>query len=132
MAKQTIGNTPGSGDDLRTGWTKANANFGELYGKHEVVAASADRVASAGDVIAADTSAGAWTLTLPAEGGSISVSDPTGDWERNPLTVAGNGATIDGAATMNTAEYYGFAITFQRAASDDAWRYQLAYQYGAE
>lgn len=41
-----------------------------------------------GDRILADTSAGAWTLTLPAYG-EVFIQDVLGTWEDNNLTVAG-------------------------------------------
>lgn len=84
---------------------------------------------AAGQTIGADTSGGSFTLTLPAQGGILTVFDPTGDWEAHPLTIAGNGATIDGAATFS-ANAAGYALTFYRAAADAAWRYTIHYSFG--
>jgi hypothetical protein len=54
-------------------------------------------VAAAGDRILADTSAGAWTLTLPptpTTGMEVQVIDARATWHTNALTIARNGATI--------------------------------------
>jgi hypothetical protein len=54
-------------------------------------------VAAAGDRFLADTSAGAWTLTLPAgpsAGVEVQALDARATWHTNALTIARNGATI--------------------------------------
>jgi len=54
--------------------------------------------AVSGDRILADTSGGAWTLTLPAtpsSGDIVSLADAA-SWSTNNLTVARNGSTIEG------------------------------------
>ncbi|MFG6591290.1 hypothetical protein [Sulfitobacter sp. 1A12157] len=60
--------------------------------------------AIAGDRIIADTSAGAFTVTLPASpnaGDDVWFSDAGLNWfTNNNLTVDGNGSDIDGAATF--------------------------------
>lgn len=51
---------------------------------------------------AVDTSAGAFTLTLPASppaGTILQFQDYTGTWARNALTIARNGSTIAGNAS---------------------------------
>jgi len=56
--------------------------------------------AKAGETVHADTSGGAFTVTLPAspvEGDRVSFVDED-DWSTNNLTVARNGNTIDGDA----------------------------------
>lgn len=56
--------------------------------------------AAAGDRILTDTSAGSFTITLPASptaGQTVIVYDIT-NWETNNLTVARNGSTIEGSA----------------------------------
>jgi hypothetical protein len=57
--------------------------------------------AISGDRVAADTSGGSWTLTLPAspaEGDVVWIEDPNGGWLTNKLTVARTGNNIDGEA----------------------------------
>jgi hypothetical protein len=54
------------------------------------------------DGVLADTSSGAFTVTLPAApavGDTVIVADPTGDWGTNNLTVGRNGSTIAGFAS---------------------------------
>ena len=61
---------------------------------------TANYTAAAGDRILTDTSAGSFTITLPATpttGQTVIVYDIT-DWETNNLTVARNGSTIEGVA----------------------------------
>lgn len=52
--------------------------------------------------VLADTSGGAFTITLPATptiGFQVVVSDPTGHWLTNNLTIGRNGSTIANSAT---------------------------------
>lgn len=54
-------------------------------------------VAAAGDRVLADTSASAWTLTLPptpAAGAEVQVIDARATWHTNALTIGRNGQTI--------------------------------------
>jgi hypothetical protein len=51
--------------------------------------------------VLADTSGGAFTVTLPASpntGAQVVVADPTSNWGTNNLTIGRNGSTISGAA----------------------------------
>jgi hypothetical protein len=57
--------------------------------------------ASAGEYIAANTSSGAWTLSLPASpstGDAINIIDAANYWATNNLTVSPNGSTIQGVS----------------------------------
>jgi hypothetical protein len=61
---------------------------------------TANYTSVAGDRILTDTSAGSFTITLPATpsaGQTVIVYDIT-NWETNNLTVARNGSTIEGSA----------------------------------
>ncbi len=74
-------------DYAKSGWTTKTAAY---------TAASRDR-------LLADTSAGAFTITLPpapASGDEVWFADPGSNWATNNLTVDGNGKNIDGAATF--------------------------------
>lgn len=108
------------------------ANPGDLGldGLLAVTRAVSPYVAASGDTVAADTSAGSFTLTLPADGGIVVVIDKAGSWGERPLLIDGNGATIDGQAIFS-ADASGFSLTFSRAPGDGAWRYALNYQHGA-
>lgn len=62
---------------------------------------STSYTAANNDGVLADTSGGAFTVTLPASpsvGAVVIVADPTGDWGTNNLTVGRNGSTIGGLA----------------------------------
>jgi hypothetical protein len=88
---------------------------------------TANHTATSFSFLALDTSAGAFTLTLPAGGGTVTLRDPNGSWEANPPTIAGNGRTIDGAATL-LADLAGYEVTFTSVSG--VWRYSLKYLYG--
>jgi len=68
--------------------------------------------ASAGDGIIADSSGGAFTITLPATpsaGDVVSIVDGAA-WATNNVTVARNGSTIEGAAENLTLDVSGLAL----------------------
>jgi hypothetical protein len=76
---------------------------------------TANYTAAAGDNILANTSAGAWTLTLPVTpttGVTVQVMDSIGTFGVYPLTVARNGSTIMSAAENMTLDVNGAATTF--------------------
>lgn len=78
---QTTAATGGGGASL---WVKKTANY----------------TAVSGDKVLADTSAGTFTITLPASpvlGDNVIVAD-AGSWQTANLTVARNASTIEGAA----------------------------------
>jgi len=69
--------------------------------------------ANVGDSILANTSAGTWTLTLPASpatGDEVNVGDPF-DWTVNNLTIGRNGETIAGLAEDLTCDVVGPIVT---------------------
>ena len=66
------------------------------------------------DAIIADTSGGAWTLTLPASpniGDLVRVTDGA-DWATTNLTVARNGSTVEGDAADMTMNIGGVSVDF--------------------
>lgn len=78
-------------------------------------AKTANYTAVSGDNILANTSAGSWTLTLPATpttGSAVQVMDSIGTFGVYPLTVARNGSTIMSAAENMTLDVNGAATTF--------------------
>ena len=80
----------------------------------EYVAKTTTYTASANEGIIANTSGGAWTLTLPASpstGDKVFVADG-GDWSTNNLTVARNGSTIEGSAADFIMNYGGVNVGF--------------------
>ena len=63
--------------------------------------------------VLADTSGGAFTVTLPvtpSTGDQVVVADPTGDWGTNNLTVARNGSTIADVAQDLVCDIAGAAV----------------------
>lgn len=87
----------------------AGAGGGITYTRHTTT-----HTASANEGIIADTTSGGWTLTLPASpsvGDVVEVVDG-GDWSASNLTVARNGATIEGDAENMMMDLGGVAVTF--------------------
>ena len=73
--------------------------------------------ASAGEGVFANTSGGAWTLTLPASpsiGDEVSVVDYAGTFDTNNLTIGRNSKNIQGSAADLTVatERAGFTLVF--------------------
>jgi hypothetical protein len=78
-------------------------------------AKTANYTAVSGDNILANTSAGSWTLTLPATpatGATVQVMDSIGTFGVYPLTVARNGSTVMSAAEDMILAVNGAATTF--------------------
>ena len=79
------------------GWTLKGASF----------------TAVAGGRILADTSGGAWTLTLPASphaGDSVAILDRKKSWADHNLTIARNGHNIESSASDLTANSAGASL----------------------
>ena len=89
---------------------------------------SAATTAAPNERIAADTSAGSFTITLPIEGGTVTISDAAGTWGDHALTIDGNSRTIDGNPTFS-ADASGFQLVFTSVGA--AWRYTLTFLRGA-
>ena len=75
---------------------------------------TANYTASSREGIIADTSGGAWTLTLPASpstGDFVVVADGA-DWSTTNLTIGRNGSTIEGDAENMTMDIGNVSATF--------------------
>jgi len=75
---------------------------------------TANVTVSAGDRVLANTSGGAFTATLPSSpttGDEVWFADIGSNWATNNLTVDGDGANVDGAATFTADTNEGSFIT---------------------
>ena len=84
-----------------------------LRGQHEYISEAYSAVP--GDIIFADTSVSAYTVTLPAtppDYTQIKITDAEGTFYFNNLTVARNGSTIEGTASDFTLSKTGVETTF--------------------
>jgi len=104
---------PGTSGNLLTSngttWTSAVPAPGGI--EYEVK--TANYTAADKEGILADTSGGAFTVTLPATpatGAQVIVADPTGDWGTNNLTIDRNGKTISGAAEDLVCDISGVSV----------------------
>jgi hypothetical protein len=115
--------TPGTGITITNG---AGTVTISAQGSTPIRQAS-NYTATSGQIIYADTSAGVWTLTLPASGGTVTVVDYANSWGTNPLTINGNGTNILGASTY-TADVSGYQLSFSLIGS--VWKYNLSQIFG--
>jgi hypothetical protein len=104
---------PGTSGNLLTSngttWTSAAPASGGI--EYEVK--TANYTAADKEGILADTSGGAFTVTLPATpatGAQVIVADPTGDWGTNNLTIGRNGETISGVAQDLVCDISGVSV----------------------
>ena len=85
---------------------------------------TANYTAVAGDGILADTSGGAWTLTLPASatlGDTIRLADVASSFGTNNLTVARNGLKIQGLSADMTFSTNDSRTTFTYSGATYGW-----------
>jgi hypothetical protein len=86
---------------------------------------AANYTAAVGDKVAADTTAGAFTLTLPAtpsNGDTITVLDYAGTFDTNNLTIARNGSNIESLAEDMTCNVEDAAFTLVFVGSTVGWK----------
>jgi hypothetical protein len=105
--------SPGTSGNVLTSngtvWTSAVLPPGGI--EYEVK--TANYTAADKEGILADTSGGAFTVTLPATpatGAQVIVADPTGDWGTNNLTIGRNGETIAGVAQDLVCDISGVSV----------------------
>jgi len=77
-----------------------------VYFSPNVVTVSSNYTASRGDVVLADASGGAITITLPPPQANAIVNVKKIDSSTNPVTVDGGGANIDGQASVQITTQY--------------------------
>lgn len=81
--------------------------------------------AVAGDRINANTSGGAFTVTLPATPATyaeVTLADHAGTWDTNNLTVARNGSNINGGTADLVCDVEGKQITLRYEGATIGWR----------
>lgn len=96
--------------DLRLATQKAVKAFVLAHAAVSWLVEVADYTASSGDKIQADTSGGAFTITLPpapAIGDEVDIEDATGGFGTNNLTIARNALKINGVTSDFTASVIG-------------------------
>ena len=80
--------------------------------------------AVAGNLIQADTSGGAFTITLPASasiGDEIEIEDAKFTWNTNNLTIAANGLNINGGMSNYTASVIGNKLSIVYISTTYGW-----------
>jgi hypothetical protein len=93
--------------------------------KAEFLVKTGTYTAKPGDKIFADTSGGAFTITLPANpgfGAEVEIFDPTEDWDVNPVTVARNGQRIDGEEEDDILDVEGASVRYVFFNATQGWR----------
>ena len=90
-------------------------SFGDVSGGGGItyVTKTANYTTSAGEGVIADTSGGAFTITLPASpstGDQVIIADGS-NWATTNLTVGRNGSTIEGVAADLTCDVEGISVT---------------------
>jgi hypothetical protein len=89
--------------------------YGDVSGGLEYVVKTANYTAVDKQGVLADTSGGAFTVTLPATpatGAQVVVADSGSFWGTNNLTVARNGSTIGGLAENLVCDITGASVQF--------------------
>jgi hypothetical protein len=106
---------PGTSGNILTSNGSAWVSSAPAPGGIEYVAKTANYTASDNEGVLADTSAGAFTVTLPATptaGMQVVVADSGGAFGTNNLTVARNGSTIEGVAEDMILDINGVSVQF--------------------
>jgi hypothetical protein len=116
----TVKNTTGTGSEVLAGTKKFVYNDGTnvvdaitISGGIDYEVKTANYTAADKEGILADTSGGAFTVTLPATpatGAQVIVADPTGDWGTNNLTIGRNGETISDVAEDLICDISGVSV----------------------
>jgi len=92
---------PGTSGNILTSDGTTWASSAPAPGGIDYVTKTGNYTTQNNEGVLADTSGGAFTVTLPASpatGDQVVVADPTGDWGTNNLTVGRNGETISDVA----------------------------------
>ena len=107
-------NTSTATTDQVLAWSGSDYNWVDASGGISFVRKTTTYTAAANEGIVADTSSGAWTLSLPstpADGTQVIVADG-GSWAANNLTINRNGSTIEGVADNYLLDVSGAQVQF--------------------
>lgn len=102
-----------------------NAKFAGTVGLNAWQTRTSSYTAVAGDRINANTSGGAFTITLPATPETyteVTLADHAGTWDTNNLTVARNGSNINGGTAALVCDVEGKQITLRYEGATIGWR----------
>lgn len=105
--------SPGTTGNILTSTGSAWVSSAPAPGGIEYVVKTGNYTTQNNEGVLADTSGGAFTVTLPATpavGDQCVVADPTGDWATNNLTVGRNGSTIAGSASDLVCDIGGVSV----------------------
>lgn len=128
----TQANSEGKVLSLILGAVQNSSGGGGGGGSSAYILKSANYAVQANDPpILADTSGGAFTITLPASptvGQFVVIADAQSTWGTNNLTVARNGQLIESTAANLTADVSGVQLTLVFAGGTRGWavQYQMA------
>jgi hypothetical protein len=89
---------------------------------------TANYTAGSGDRIFADTSAGVFTITLPAAplvGMFVKIADYSGTFATNPITIARNGSNILGMAEDRLIDINQYALMLVYSGAAKGWIYGI-------
>jgi hypothetical protein len=114
----------GSAGDALTSSTAGVLSWTTIAGGLTWVVKTTTYTAVANDGVLADTSGGAWTLSLPAGtlGDEIGIIDYGGDFDSNNLTVSPDGSEkIQGAAADLTVAVERAGMTLVYSGGDEGW-----------
>jgi hypothetical protein len=109
----TLPDADGTGGQVLSTDGSGTLSWVALAGGLAYVVKTANYTTQNNEGVLADTSGGAFTVTLPATpstGDQVVVADPTGDWGTNNLTVARNGETIAGVAQDLVCDISGASV----------------------
>ncbi len=99
------------------------------------IAKSSAYTAENGDGILADTSGSAWTLTLPSSpsvGDVVGISDASGSFATNNLTIANNGSKIMGASENLVIDIDDASFLLVYTGSTDGWKLDTYMPVGSQ
>jgi len=115
-----------AGETGISGFSRTSGFSGTTGGGVTWISKSANYTANSFEGILADTSGGAWTLTLPESpsvGDIVAVSDATSSFSENNLTVARNGNNIQGEAEDLLCDLNQMTFEFVYTGADEGWMF---------